>query len=47
MKPIKENYQGQRAIVSNVSFVGWALPTKMQPVFIEKAGNARPTNLRF
>ncbi len=27
-------------------FVGWALPTEIQPIFTEKAGNARPTNLR-
>ena len=25
--------------------VGWALPTEMPPIIIEKAGNARPTNL--
>ena len=26
-------------------FVGWALPTEMRPIFIEKAGNALPTRL--
>ena len=26
--------------------VGWALPTEIQPTFIVKAGNARPTAKR-
>ena len=27
-------------------FAGWALPTEMPPISIEKAGNARPTRLQ-
>ena len=35
----------KHAGMTGIQSVRWALPNEMQPIFIEKAGNARPTNL--